>query len=73
VKSWALPVGLEIGTSSGYRLDQISNLIRKINKQIRPVYLHLTMGQLKNPADDASIVGSALSTLVLEFIKTYTD
>lgn len=73
VKTWTLPVGLEIGTSCGYRLDQMCNLIRKINKQIRPMYLHLTMGQFQDPANDAPIVGNALSALVLEFIKTYSD
>lgn len=78
-----IPVGLEIDMDalafmpasaysvSGYDLDAARIFIRSINQQIKPAYLHLAEGQVTDPSKDASITGKTLTSLVLEFVKSY--
>jgi formiminoglutamase len=78
------PIGLEIDLDvmsfipasayavSGYSVDQIRVLIKDVTTQIKPVYLHLTEGQVTENSRDALIVGKSLSTLVLDFVKSYS-
>ena len=77
-----LPIGVEIDLDalafmpasafsvSGYTLDQAITFIRKVNQQVRPVYLHLAEGQVKDTERDAVLIGKTLCSLALEFIKT---
>lgn len=77
------PVGLEIDldaisfmpasayTVSGYHLYQALELISGITKQLKPVYIHFSEGQIKDQSGDRQIVGKALSAMVLDFLKSY--
>jgi formiminoglutamase len=78
-----LPIGLEIDLDvlsfmpasaysvSGYSMDQVMVFINQINQKVKPVYLHLAEGQIRDPLNDARIIGKSLTALVLEFIKSY--
>ncbi len=77
------PIGLEVDLDAlagvpasayavnGYSIEQVINLIRNVNQQIKPAYLHLAEAQVRSSSDDARIVGKTLCTLVMEFIKSY--
>jgi len=85
IKSAEGPVGLEIDLDvlsfmpasaysvSGFTLDQARVLIKSATEKIKPVYLHLTEGQIKHQSRETQIIGKTLSILVSDFLKSYPD
>jgi formiminoglutamase len=77
------PVGLEVDldtmlfmpasaySASGFTLDQVRVLIKNLTEKVKPVYLHLTEGQIKDQSREAQTIGKTLATLVLDFLKSY--
>ncbi len=77
------PVGLEVDLDvisfmpasaysvSGFTLDQTRVFIKRATEALKPVYLHLTEGQIRNQSREAQIIGKTLAILVSDFIKSY--
>jgi len=56
---------------SGFTLDQTRVLIKRVTEELKPVYLHLAEGQIKDQSREAQIIGKTLSILVSDFIMSY--